>query len=88
MSEAEQDGNYVLLAHENNEFSIYSHLRSGEIKVKPGDSVKTGKLLGYIGHTGWSIKPHLHFMVFKFTKPKPARDFVSLKVRWSKSQIL
>lgn len=84
MSEDEQDGNYVVIEHANNEFSIYSHLKSGEIRVKSGDSVKAGDLLGYNGHTGWSIKPHLHFMVFRFTKPKPARDFNSLEVRWKR----
>ena len=82
MSEDEQDGNYVVLEHENNEFSIYSHLKPNEIRVKSGDYVKAGDILGYNGHTGWSIKPHLHFMVFRFSKPKPARDFDSLEVRW------
>lgn len=82
MTEEEQDGNYVLIKHPNNELSIYSHLTPGKIKVKIGDKVKTGQIIGYTGHNGWSIKPHLHFMVFKFLKPQPAKDFESLKINW------
>lgn len=85
MSEDECDGNHVVIEHENNEFSIYSHLKPSEIKVKKGDHVEKGDLLGYCGHTGWSIKPHLHFMVFRFTKPQPAGDFNSLEIRWKES---
>ncbi|MFC1682240.1 M23 family metallopeptidase [Nanoarchaeota archaeon] len=86
MSEDEQDGNYVVLEHDKGELSIYSHLKPGNINVRQGDEVKTGDLLGYIGHTGWSIKPHLHFMVFKFTKQKPAKDFESLEINWREAK--
>jgi murein DD-endopeptidase MepM/ murein hydrolase activator NlpD len=82
MPEDEQKGNSVVLKHGNNELSIYCHLKPGAIKVKPGDYVRAGDILGYNGHTGWSIKPHLHFMVFRFTRPWPARDFISLEIRW------
>jgi len=82
MSEDEEDGNYVVIEHGNSELSIYSHQKPNEIQVKKGDRVKEGDILGYSGHNGWSIKPHLHFMVFRFTKPKPARDFESLEIRW------
>ncbi len=81
MSEEEQDGNYVILKHKYDEFSIYSHLQPNRIKVKVGDKVSRGEILGYVGNTGWSIKPHLHFMVFRFIKPNK-KDFVSLKIRW------
>lgn len=84
MPEENRDGNYVVIKHANDEFSIYSHLGHNKITVKVGDSVKLGGLLGYVGQTGWSIVPHLHFMVFKFTKPKPARDYKSLRVSWKK----
>jgi len=88
LSEEEWDGNFVVIKHENEEFSIYSHLRCHGIKVKEGDKVKTGDLIGYSGNTGWSIKPHLHFMVFKFLKPKPHRDFESLEIKWDKNSRL
>jgi murein DD-endopeptidase MepM/ murein hydrolase activator NlpD len=84
MQEDEQDGNYVFIEHANKEFSIYSHLIPKEISVKVGDYVKTGQVIGKSGNTGWSIKPHLHFMVRRFTKPKPHRDFESLEINWRK----
>ena len=80
----EQDGNYVLIKH-SNEFSICSHLRPAGVLVKSGQNIKTGETIGYSGNTGWSIKPHLHFMVFKFLKPEPAKDLESLEVRWKES---
>jgi murein DD-endopeptidase MepM/ murein hydrolase activator NlpD len=80
----QQDGNYVLLKHFNSEFSIYSHLRPKEVLVSKGQFVEKVDIIGYSGNTGWSIKPHLHFMVFKFLKPKPAKDLESLEIRWKK----
>lgn len=85
MPEDEQDGNYVVIKNDKDEFSIYSHLKLNSIKVIKGDNIKKGEVIGEVGDTGWSIKPHLHFMVFKFIKPKPARDFKSLKIRWRKN---
>jgi murein DD-endopeptidase MepM/ murein hydrolase activator NlpD len=83
LSIAEQDGNYVLIKHSNNEFSICSHLKPNSILVKIGQNVKVGEIVGYSGNTGWSIKPHLHFMVFKFLKKFPAKDLESLEIIWS-----
>ncbi|MFH0808504.1 MAG: M23 family metallopeptidase [archaeon] len=78
----EQDGNYVVIQHENSELSMYSHLQPGSINVKPGDKIKTAQRIASSGHNGWSINPHLHYMVFRFTKPAPARDWESLEVQW------
>ena len=52
-------GNYVILAHRNNFFSLYGHLL-GYI-VKAGDSVHQGQIIGYEGSTGNSTGPHVHF---------------------------
>jgi murein DD-endopeptidase MepM/ murein hydrolase activator NlpD len=82
MPVSEQDGNFVLMNHSNNEFSIYSHLQKNRIMIKVGQIVRRGDVVGYSGNSGWSIKPHLHFMVFRFLKPFPARDLESLKIRW------
>src|SRR3989344_4113114 len=82
MPEEEQDGNYVVIKHSNEELTIHSHLQPGSIVVKKGSKVKTRDKLGLSGNTGWSLVPHLHFMVFKFTK-KQARDFESLEIKFS-----
>lgn len=82
MPESEQDGNHVAIKHDNGEFSVYSHLQYKKVLVKVGQKVKTGDVIGYSGNTGWSIKPHLHFVVFRFLKPMPAKDFESLEIVW------
>ncbi len=56
-------GNIVVIAHENGEFSSYTHLKRGSIRVKVGDRVKAGARLGDVGQSGNSLKPHLHFDV-------------------------
>jgi hypothetical protein len=52
-------GNYVIIAHRNNFFSLYGHLLG--YVVKAGDTVHQGQLLGYEGSTGNSTGPHVHF---------------------------
>jgi len=52
-------GNYIILAHRNNFFSLYGHLLG--FQVKAGDSVRQGQLIGYEGSTGNSTGPHVHF---------------------------
>lgn len=84
LKEDEHDGNFIIIKHEKNndiEFSIYSHLN--KVLVKKGDVIKAGDLIGLSGDKGWSIKPHLHFMVFIFGNPFPSEQ--SLEIRWSKN---
>jgi murein DD-endopeptidase MepM/ murein hydrolase activator NlpD len=52
-------GNYIIIAHRNNFFSLYGHLLG--FQVKAGDSVHQGQLIGYEGSTGNSTGPHVHF---------------------------
>ncbi|MEO6796861.1 MAG: peptidoglycan DD-metalloendopeptidase family protein [Candidatus Dormibacter sp.] len=52
-------GNYVIIAHRNNYFSLYGHLLG--FQVKAGDTVRQGQLIGYEGSTGNSTGPHVHF---------------------------
>jgi len=54
-------GNYIILAHRNNFFSLYGHLLG--FQVKAGDTVHQGQLIGYEGSTGNSTGPHLHFEI-------------------------
>ena len=56
-------GNTVVIKHLNGLYSKVSHLKKGSIKVKVGDVVKTGDLLGRCGSSGRSPEPHLHFQV-------------------------
>ncbi len=74
-------GNQILIKHDNGEFSHYAHLSYHKVKVREGDVVKQGDLIGYSGNTGFSYKPHLHFSVIRFTG-KSSDDFESLEIKW------
>ena len=52
-------GNYVWINHGNGKETIYAHLTS--VLVQPGQYVNKGDPLGYVGSTGYSTGPHLHF---------------------------
>lgn len=52
-------GNMILIRHYNNLETLYGHL--SKIKVKVGQVVKAGDIIGYSGNTGFSTGPHLHF---------------------------
>ena len=63
MNEKEPAGNFVVIDHGNKEYSLYAHLQKGSIKVKVGDQVQAGDILGLCGNSGNSSEPHLHFQV-------------------------
>ncbi|MEK7265452.1 MAG: M23 family metallopeptidase [Pseudomonadota bacterium] len=56
-------GSQVMIDHGNGEYSFYAHLKPGSVRVKEGDVVETGALLGLLGSSGNSTEPHLHFQV-------------------------
>jgi urea transporter/murein DD-endopeptidase MepM/ murein hydrolase activator NlpD len=56
-------GNSVVIKHLTGLYSKVSHLKKNSIKVKPGDFVKQGDMLGMCGNSGRSPEPHLHFQV-------------------------
>jgi hypothetical protein len=55
--------NQVDLRHGDGLVSRYAHLKKGSVKVKVGQRVGCGELLGYVGSSGESAAPHLHFEV-------------------------
>ena len=55
----EANGYYVSLAHGSGYTSICCHMTKYIVSV--GDSVSQGQVIGYVGSTGWSTGPHLHF---------------------------
>lgn len=56
-------GNHVIIYHGYQYTTLYGHMF--RIKVKPGQTVKRGEVIGYVGNTGKSTGPHLHYEVMK-----------------------
>lgn len=54
-------GNNIILDLGKGKFAFYAHLIPGSLKVKVGDQVKAGDLIGKLGNSGNSSEPHLHF---------------------------
>ncbi|WP_313740981.1 peptidoglycan DD-metalloendopeptidase family protein [Pseudomonas sp.] len=54
-------GNTIILAHGNKYQTLYGHMQGFAKGVKTGGTVKQGQVIGYIGTTGLSTGPHLHY---------------------------
>lgn len=59
----EREGNFVLIYHSDGTLANYSHLRKDGVVPRLGDRVEAGELIGYSGHTGWAVGPHLHLEI-------------------------
>ncbi len=62
-------GNHVILDLGSGRYAFYAHLQPGSIRVKVGDRVRRGQVLGLVGNSGNSTEPHLHFHVSDGNSP-------------------
>ena len=60
-------GNLVILEHPNGTRTLYAHM--SKVGVTTGQQVSRGELIGYVGNTGRSTGPHIHFEVFNAKNP-------------------
>lgn len=72
----EANGYYVTINHGDGYSSIYAHMTN--YVVSAGDSVKQGQLIGYVGTTGWSTGPHLHFEILYNGSNVNPMNYISL----------
>ncbi len=62
-------GNHVVVDIGAGRYAFYAHLQPGSPRVKVGDAVETGQVLGLLGNTGNTDAPHLHFHVMDGPSP-------------------
>lgn len=67
-------GNMIEIDHGNGLFTRYGHL--SKIDVQAGDTMTRGQLMGYVGSTGRSTGPHLHYELRLGEKPINPRRFL------------
>jgi hypothetical protein len=60
-------GNHVIVRIAPGRFLLYGHMKRGSVRVKLGQHVRAGQMLGEVGNSGNSSTPHLHFQVL--TRP-------------------
>lgn len=75
-------GNYIRIRHRRDLHTAYAHMKGFRSGLKSGSRVKQGQIIGYVGTTGRSTGPHLHYEVLlngKQVNPK------SLKLPTGKS---
>lgn len=56
-------GNTVVIDLGHGQFAYYAHLQPGSLRVKVGQRVSRGEVIGLVGNSGSSFEPHLHFEV-------------------------
>ena len=62
-------GNHLIVDIGRGKYAFYAHLQPGSIRVKLGDQVRRGQVLGLVGNSGNSTEPHLHFHLSDANSP-------------------
>ncbi|MDH4262701.1 MAG: M23 family metallopeptidase [Spirochaetia bacterium] len=73
------EGNCVIIDHGSKIFSVYMHM--SKLKVKEGQTVKPGDLIGYAGATGISTGAHLHVSLYVNSIPTDPLSLLFLPIR-------
>jgi hypothetical protein len=62
-------GNYAVVDIGSGRYAFYAHMQPGSVRVKAGDKVTTGQVLGLLGNSGNTDAPHLHFHIMNGPSP-------------------
>ena len=76
-------GNCIKIKHNSTYQTVYAHMKSFAGGIKEGKKVKQGQIIGYVGSTGMSTGPHLHYEVIVNGK-----KVNSQKLKWPSGKIL
>jgi len=94
-------GNVIKIRHNDGYMTLYAHQKSFRRGIRKGKYVKKGQTIGYVGSTGLSTGPHLHFGLYKHgrainplrvvqvttkkLKGKERKEFIKLKKSYNKN---
>ena len=70
-------GNNIILEHKHGFFTRYAHLQS--FRVQKGQKVQQGQIIGYLGNTGLTTGPHLHYEVHLGTETIDPLRFLNIR---------
>lgn len=62
-------GNHVVVRISRDRYALYAHMKTGSTRVKIGDKVRAGTVLGLLGNSGNASAPHLHFQIMDSPSP-------------------
>ncbi len=62
-------GNHLTIDIGGGRFAFYAHLQPGSLRVKVGDKIRKGQVIGLVGNSGNSTEPHLHFHISDAPSP-------------------
>ena len=62
-------GNHVVIEIAPAQYAFYAHLQPGSLRVRVGDRVRRGQVVGLVGNSGNSTEPHLHFHIVDAIAP-------------------
>lgn len=71
-------GNYIIIKHKHGFYTRYAHMQS--FRVQRGQYVQQGQIIGYIGNSGVSTGPHLHYEVHIGSDVVDPMKYLNIKV--------
>jgi murein DD-endopeptidase MepM/ murein hydrolase activator NlpD len=70
-------GNNVAISHGNGIVTVYGHMMDMKTRVvHEGQTIKRGDIVGYVGHTGKAVGPHVHYEVHRDGKPVNPTSYI------------
>ena len=73
----QNQGNYLLVLHDDSTLGEYFHFQQHGVLVEVGDTVARGQQIGLSGNTGWTSGPHLHFNLSRIGGTLGLRNSIS-----------
>jgi len=74
-------GNVMRIRHADGYVTLYAHQKSFRAGMRPGKKVKKDEIIGYVGSTGLSSGPHLHFGLYKHNRAINPRSVIQVTTK-------